>query len=67
MELDAPTIDACFNPPPPKEEDAAQAGLTKWVGGKGRQPPTWSVLIEAMDDAEIAQQDIEALKEALGH
>ena len=65
MELDTATIDACFSAHPQKDEDAVQEGLTKWVGGKGIQPATWSVLIEAMDYAEIAEQDIQGLKEKL--
>ena len=65
--LDVPTIDACFSTNPKSDEAAVQDGLTKWAGGKGTQPPTWTVLIEAMDYAEIAQQDITALKKALGH
>ena len=65
--LDAPTIEACFRDNPRDEEAAVQAGLTKWVEGKGRQPPTWEVLLEAMDDAEVAQQDIQDLKTALSH
>ena len=65
--LDAPTIETCFRDNPQGEEAAVQAGLTKWVGGKGRQPPTWEVLLAAMDVAEVAQQDIQDLKTALSH
>ena len=54
--LDASTIEACFRSNPLDEEAAVQAGLIKWVEGKGRQPPTWKALIEAMEDAEIAQE-----------
>ena len=63
--LDAPTIAACFTAHPSNEEEVVQEGLTKWCGGKGVQPPTWRVLIEAIAFAEIAQQDIEALKKEL--
>ena len=64
--LDAPTIAACFTARPSNEEEAVQEGLTKWCGGsKGFQPPTWGVLIEAIEFANIAQQDIEALRRAL--
>ncbi len=63
--LDAPTIAACFTANPQKEEDAVQEGLIKWCGGKGTQPPTWNVLVAAMDYAEISQQDIAALKSTL--
>ena len=63
--LDAPTIAACFTAHPLNEEGAVQEGLTKWCGGEGFQPPTWGVLVEAIEYANIAQQDIEALRRAL--
>ncbi len=63
--LDAPTIAACFTAHPLNEEEAVQEGLTKWCGGAGFQPPTWGVLVEAIEYAELAQQDIEALRRAL--
>ena len=63
--LDAPTIAACFTAHPLNEEETVQEGLTKWCEGAGFQPPTWRVLIEAIEYAHIAQQDIEALKRAL--
>ena len=53
--LDAATIESCFRNNPLDEEAAVQAGLVKWVEGTGRQPPTWGALLEAMEDAEIAQ------------
>ena len=56
------TIDACFSSHPLNEEEAVQAGLTRWSGGQGRQPPTWQVLISAMEYAKIAQQHIEDLR-----
>ena len=58
-------IDACFSSHPLDEEEAVQAGLTRWSGGQGRQPPTWDVLISAMEYAKIAQQHIEDLKKEL--
>ena len=64
--FDASTIEACFRRNPLDEEGAVQAGLTKWVEGKGRQPPTWKALIEAMEDAEIAQEHFLHLKTDLG-
>ena len=64
--LDAPTIEACFVNNPQKVEAAVQAGLTEWVGGKGRQPPTWGVLVEAMEYAEIDSKHIQDLKASLG-
>ena len=61
--LSAETIEACFSSHPLNEEEAVQAGLTKWSGGQGLQPPTWEVLIEAMEYAQIAQRHIKGLKE----
>ena len=59
------TIYACFTSHPLDEEGAVQAGLTRWSGGQGRQPPTWEVLISAMGYAEIPQQHIENLRKDL--
>ena len=59
------TIDACFTSHPLDEEGAVQAGLTRWSGGQSCQPPTWEVLISAMEYAKIAQQHIEELRKAL--
>ena len=64
--LDRATIAACFSAHPLNEEEAVQEGLTRWCGGKGRQPPTWRVLVEAMQYAQIDQQDVQGLKEELG-
>ena len=62
--LDMPTICACFQDFA-SEEEAVQAGLQKWIEGKGHQPPTWKVLFDAITYAEIAQQHINDLKEVL--
>ena len=59
------TMDACFSSHPLDEEEAVQAGLTRWSGGQGRQPPTWEVLISAMEYAKIAQQHIKDLRKEL--
>ena len=59
-------ISACFTSHPQNEEEAVQLGLTKWIGGQGQRPPTWAVLLEAMDYAQIAQQDVEGLEKKLG-
>ena len=59
------TIESCFSANPNNEE-VVQDGLTRWCGGQGTQPPTWGVLLEAMEYAEIAQQHIQGLKESLG-
>ena len=63
--LPTETIDACFTSHPLDEEGAVQAGLTRWSGGQGLQPPTWEVLISAMEYANIAQQHIEDLRKEL--
>ena len=63
--LDSGTIEAFFQSNPLNEEGAVQAGLIRWKDGQGL-PPTWEVLIEAMDYAEIAQQHIDDLKKKLG-
>ena len=56
------TIDACFSSHPLDEERAVQAGLTRWSGGQGHQPPTWEVLNSAMEYAKIVRQHIEDLR-----
>ena len=60
--LHTATIEACFTDHPQDTEAAVQAGLTKWIGGEGRQPPTWEVLLGAMKYAQIAQQHIQDLR-----
>ena len=50
---------------PSNEEEVVQEGLNKWCGSEGFQPPTWGVLIEAIEFANNAQQDIDALKRSL--
>ena len=65
--LDSATIAACFTSHPQNEEEAVQAGLTKWKDGKGCRSPTWAVLLEAMTFAGIAQQHVNGLKEKLGY
>ena len=65
--LDTPTIDACFSDHRNVEE-IVQAGLVKWRDGQGdphKQPPTWEVLISAMEYARIAQPHIKELKDKL--
>ena len=59
--LDSDTIEACFRSNPLDEQGAVQAGLIKWKDGQGH-PPTWKVLFEAMEYAEVAQQHIDGLK-----
>ena len=64
--LDGDTIEACVRNNPHDVEAAVQAGLTKWAGGQGHQPPTWEVLVEAMENAEIDSRHIQDLKASLG-
>ena len=64
--LNVPTIQTCFVNNPLNIEETVHTGLTKWSGGQGLQPPTWKVLLQAMWDAEIAQQHIRDLKTELG-
>ena len=67
VELDANTIARCFRDNPQDGEEAVQAGLVEWIGGHhGKQPPTWRVLLEALQYAEIPVQDIQDLKKSLG-
>ena len=63
--LDAPTIEACFVNNSQNVEAAVQAGLTKWVEGNSCQPPTWGVLVKAMDYARIDPRHIQHLKASL--
>ena len=63
--LDSSTIYACFGAHPLNDEEIVQAGLVRWRNGQGsphKQPPTWEVLISAMEYAGIAQQHIKELK-----
>ena len=64
---DAAKVKTCFRDNPLNEEEAVQAGLVEWMGGNvGRQPPTWEVLLQAMDIAEIAKQHVQSLSKDLG-
>ena len=64
--LDRATIQACQENYPRNVEEAVQAGLSKWSEGDGVQPPTWGILVEAMEYANIAPQHIQRLKNELG-
>ena len=63
---DSAAIRACFEDHPLEAEEAVQSGLTKWIEGKGLQPPTWQVLVDAMTYAGIAQQQNQDLNTDLG-
>lgn len=60
------TIDTCFNSHPLDEQEAVQDGLVKWTSGQSHKSPTWQVLLEAMDYAEIADEHVQGLKKKLG-
>ena len=64
--LDASTIRTCFENNAGNIEEAVHTGLTKWSECQGLQPPTWTVLLQAMWDTELAQQDIQNLETDLG-
>ena len=64
--LDTATIDTCFEDHPQHVVEVVQAGLKTWCGGQGNQPPTWDVLLRAMEYAEVPQQHIQDLKTDLG-
>ena len=63
--LSSEAIRMCYSNSPHDEEEAVQSGLIKWRDGEGVTPPTWKVLFEAMDYAEIAVQHITSLEEEL--
>ena len=62
----AHAIDACFSNHPLDEEGAVQEGLTKWSGGQSHKPPTWQVLLEAMEYATIDKEHVRSLRRRLG-
>ena len=57
-------IQMCYSKSFQNEEEAIQSGLMKWRDGSG-DSPTWAVLIEAMEYAEIGLQHIKEMKEKL--
>ena len=57
-------IQMCYSKSFQNEEEAIQFGLMKWRDGKEGNP-TWEVLIEAMEYAEIGVQHIKEMKEEL--
>ena len=60
--LSPEAIEMCYTNWPRNEEEAVQSGLLRWRAGEGASP-TWAVLLEAMDYAEIGVQHISALEE----
>ena len=63
--LHTEAIDACFSSHPLNDEEAVQEGLTRWSSGQSYKPPTWEVLLDAMELARIAQMHVQNLKEKL--
>ena len=59
------TIEACYGSYPRNEEEAVQAGLTKWAQGHHGYSPTWRVLLDAMAYAGVAQHHCQELTERL--
>ena len=57
-------IQMCYKNSQQNEEEAIQSGLMKWRDGSG-DSPTWTVLIEAMEYAEIGLQHVKKMKEIL--
>ena len=56
----------CYDNHPLNEEEAVQAGLREWAtSALTTDPPTWNVLLDAMDYAGIALQHIASLKAEL--
>ena len=55
----------CYENHPSNIEEAVQAGLKEWSKGLCSKPPTWKVLLDAMDYAGIARQHIASLKAEL--
>ena len=59
--LDTTALEACFRNNPQDVVEVVQTGLIEWSGGNHHKPPTWKVLLEAMEYAEIAQQHVQDL------
>ena len=62
--LSAEAIETCYTNHPLNVEEAVQSGLIKWRDGGGSSP-TWTVLLSAMEYAEIVVQHVRKLKEEL--
>ena len=55
----------CYRNHPCNIEEAVQAGLKEWSSGLCSKPPTWKVLLDAMDYALIDCQHTASLKAEL--
>ena len=56
--------ETCYANHPSDVEEAVQSGLIKWRNGGGSSP-TWTVLLNAMEYAEIGVQNIRKLKKEI--
>ena len=59
------TIRACYGRHPLEEEEAVQDGLIKWAEGHHGYSRTWSVVLNAMEYAGVAQHHCQGLREEL--
>ena len=59
------TIRACYIRHPLEEEEAVQDGLIKWAEGHHGYSRTWSVLLNAMEYAGVAQHHCRGLRDEL--
>lgn len=64
LELKQERIAAIYGNIDRNESEAVQKGLEKWRNGRD-SPPTWAVLLNAMDKAGVAMKHINGLKEEL--
>ena len=62
--LPAEAMEMCYTNHPLNVEEAVQSGPIKWKDDRGSSP-TWTVLLNAMEYAEIGVQHISKLKEEL--
>ena len=59
------TIRACYGRHPLEEEEAVQDGLIKWAEGHHGYSRTWSVVLNAMEYAGVAQHHCQGLRKEL--
>ena len=59
------TIRACYGRHPLEEEEAVQDGLIKWAEGHHGYNRTWSVVLNAMEYAGVAQHHCQGLRKEL--
>ena len=64
LELQQGEISAVYGAISENESEAVQKGLEIWREGRA-STPTWTVLLKAMNDAGIAKDHVDGLKEEL--